>query len=170
MTPSQIRQDLNQFGGFGHRAKGYSVSMLKGEILKILGADRGFTAILVGVGSIGHSFLEHFCFSEYGVQLKAAFDISQELIGAEICGVVVHPVNGLPEYLEKEEIDLAVLSVSEEAAVQVTDLLIENGIEAIWNFTNVDIVAPGCPVLVENVHFSDSLLALSYRIASKQDE
>lgn len=169
-TPSQIRQDFSCFGEFGQQGYGYNVPALRDEIAAILGMDRGFTAILVGVGNIGHALMDNFCFSDWGFKLAAAFDIKPELIGTSFHGVPILAEEELPAFVHENRVDVAVLAVPKEAAASVTRLLTENGVEAIWNFTNVELTEPNSSTLVENVHFSDSLLSLSYYISERQDE
>ena len=169
-TPSQIRQDFSCFGEFGQQGYGYNVPALRDEIAAILGMDRGFNAILVGVGNIGHALMDNFCFSDWGFRLAAAFDIKPELIGTSFHGVPILAEEELPAFVHENRVDVAVLAVPKEAAASVTRLLTENGVEAIWNFTNVELTEPNSSTLVENVHFSDSLLSLSYFVAERRDE
>ena len=169
-TPSQIRQDFSCFGEFGQQGYGYNVPLLREQIAGILGMDRGFSAILIGVGNIGHALMDNFCFSDWGFHLAAAFDVKPSLIGSSFRDVPVYSVDELPAYLRANRVDVAVLTVPKEAAVPVTRTLTENGVEAIWNFTNVELTEPNSDTLVENVHFSDSLLSLSYYVSERQDE
>ena len=170
LTPSQIRQDFSCFGEFGQQGYGYNVAALREEIASILGMDRGFRAILIGVGNIGHALMDNFCFSEWGFTLSAAFDIDPAIVGMTTNGVTVRSMDELLDYLRDNHIDVAVLTVPKEAASAVAKLLFDNGIGAIWNFTNVELTEPNSPSLVENVHFSDSLLSLSYYVAERYDE
>ena len=170
LTPSQIRQDFSCFGEFGQQGYGYNVAALREQIAAILGMDRGFRAILIGVGNIGHALMDNFSFRACGVELAAAFDVKENLIGTEFKGVPILPMDRLEEYLKKNEVAIAVLAVPKEAALKVTEVLTENGVEAIWNFTNMELTEPNSPILVENVHFSDSLLALSYFVSERMDE
>ena len=169
LTSSQIRQDFGCFGEFGQQGYGYNVVALRAQIAGILGMERGFRAIQVGVGNIGHALIDNFCFSDWGFNLTAAFDIRPSLIGTELHGVPVYSMEVLTDYIRDNPVDVAVLAVPKEAAVSVAKLLTDNGIDAIWNFTNVELTEPGSTTLVENVHFSDSLLALSYHMAVRQD-
>lgn len=169
LTPSQIRQDFSCFGEFGQQGYGYNVTLLREQIAAVLGIDRGFTAILIGVGHIGHALMDNFCFSEWGFQLRRAFDVNPDIVGKEFGGVQVSHMDELEEYLRQNKVDVAVLTVPREAAISVTELLTANGIKAIWNFTNVELTEPDSSILVENVHFSDSLLSLSYYIAEAAD-
>ena len=170
LTPSQIRQDFSCFGEFGQQGYGYNVAALREEIASILGMDRGFKAILIGVGNIGHALMDNFCFSEWGFTLAAAFDIDPAIVGTVSNGVTVRSMDELLDYLRGNKIDVAVLTVPKEAASAVAKLLFDNGIGAIWNFTNVELTEPNSPSLVENVHFSDSLLSLGYYVAERYDE
>ncbi|MBR5093971.1 MAG: redox-sensing transcriptional repressor Rex [Oscillospiraceae bacterium] len=170
LTPSQIRQDLSCFGEFGQQGYGYHVPDLRAHIAAILGMDRGFRAVLVGVGNIGRALVDNFCFRDWGFDLAAAFDVRPELIGSTVNGVPVLSMDELPRFLDEEQVHIAVLAVPKDAAVPVAELLTDHGVDAIWNFTNVELTQPDSPVIVENIHFSDSLLALSYFVADRIDE
>lgn len=170
LTPSQIRQDFSCFGEFGQQGYGYNVAALRAQIAGIMGMERGFTAILVGVGNIGRAMMENFCFADWGVNLAAAFDIKPALIGTEYNGVHIYGMDELESYLAEHETDIAVLTVPKTAAIPVTERLTKSGIDAIWNFTNVELTEPNSSTIVENVHFSDSLLSLSYYVAERRDE
>ena len=170
LTSSQVRQDFNCFGEFGQQGYGYNIAALRTQIAGILGMERGFTAILVGVGNIGRAMMENFCFSDWGVNLAAAFDIKPALIGTEYRGVHIYSMDELEKYLNENKADIAVLTVPKTAAVPVTERLTASGIDAIWNFTNVELTEPNSSTIVENVHFSDSLLSLSYFVAERRDE
>ena len=170
LTSSQVRQDFNCFGEFGQQGYGYNIAALRAQIAGILGMERGFTAILVGVGNIGRAMMENFCFSDWGVKLAAAFDIKPALIGTEYKGVHIYSMDELEAYLSENKADIAVLTVPKTVAVPVTERLTASGIDAIWNFTNVELTEPNSSTIVENVHFSDSLLSLSYFVAERRDE
>ena len=170
LTPSQIRQDFSCFGEFGQQGYGYNVAALREQIASILGMDRGFRAVLIGVGNIGRALMDNFCFSEWGFHLLSAFEVNPELIGAELSGVPIRSMDDLESFLAENTVDVAVLSVPKEAALRVTERLTKDGIRAIWNFTNVELTDPNSNILVENVHFSDSLLSLSYFISERKDE
>lgn len=169
-TPSQIRQDFSCFGEFGQQGYGYNVPALRSQIAAILGMDRGYNAILIGVGNIGHALMDNFCFSDWGFHLAAAFDIKPSLIGTSFDGVPILSMDELVDYIRGNRVDVAVLCVPKEAALSVTRILTDNGIDAIWNFTNVELTEPNSDVLVENIHFSDSLLSLSYYVSERRDE
>ena len=168
-TPSQIRQDFNCFGEFGQQGYGYNVPALREQIAGILGMDRGYKAVLIGVGHIGRALIDNFCFREWGINLIHAFDVDPDLIGKEFCGVPVSSMDEIQAFLKKNKVDIVVLAVPRDAALPTAEMLIDNGVQAIWNFTNIELVAPDSPVIVENVHFSDSLLALSYFVSDAYD-
>ena len=170
LTPSQIRQDFSCFGEFGQQGYGYNVAALRAQIASILGMDRGYKAILVGVGNIGHALMDNFSFQDCGVELAAAFDVKKSLIGTSFKNVPILSMDSLEDYLKTNEVAIAVLAVPKEVALKVTETLTENGVEAIWNFTNMELTEPNSPILVENVHFSDSLLSLSYFVSERMDE
>ena len=170
LTPSQIRQDFSCFGEFGQQGYGYNVQALRSQIATILGMDRGYNAILIGVGNIGHALMDNFCFSDWGFHLSAAFEVNPTLIGTTFGGVPILSMDELVEFIRSNPVDVAVLAVPKEVAVSVTNTLTENGIEAIWNFTNVELTEPYSSTIVENVHFSDSLLALSFFVSERRDE
>ncbi|MBR1457650.1 MAG: redox-sensing transcriptional repressor Rex [Oscillospiraceae bacterium] len=169
LTASQIRQDLNCFGGFGLQGYGYNVPTLRVAISGILGMNRGYRAVLVGVGNIGRALIERFQFNDWGFTLQCAFDIDPAVVGTSQRGIPVLDSSALPEYLRENRVDAAVLAVPAQEAKEVAALLRRCGVEAIWNFTNVDVQPPGSDVIVENVHFSDSLLALSYFLTEKRE-
>ncbi len=169
-TASQIRQDFSCFGEFGQQGYGYHVPTLRDQVAAILGMDRSFSAVLIGVGNIGHALIDNFCFSDWGFQLTAAFDVKPELIGTTFNKIPVLPMEELPGYLDENQVNIAVLTVPKDAAVPVARILTDHGVEAIWNFTNVELTEPNSSVIVENVHFSDSLLSLSYYVAERIDE
>ena len=170
LTASQIRQDFSCFGEFGQQGYGYNVTALRTQIATILGLDRGFSAVLIGVGNIGRALVDNFCFSSWGCHLCAAFDIDPRLIGTTMNGIPVYSMEQLETYLKENSVDVAVLTVPKEVAIKVTERLTSCGIEAIWNFTNVDMTGPESTTIVENVHFSDSLLSLSYYVSERMDE
>ena len=168
-TASQIRQDLSHFGGFGQQGYGYNTEYLSREIARLVGMNQGYRAILVGAGNIGRALIEKFQFDDWGFQLDAAFDVDPKVIGTEINRVMVLDMDSLESYLHENAVDVAVLCVPMQEAVKTADRLIRCGIEAIWNFTNMDIVDPYSDVLVENIHFSDSLLNLSYYLSERKN-
>ena len=169
LTSSQIRQDFSCFGEFGQQGYGYNVTGLRGEIASILGMNRDFGVILVGVGNIGRAMIENFCFEQYGFHLIAAYDVRPEVVGTDISGIRVHDISELPHIFDTSRVDVAVLSVPKLIANKAARSLIEHGVKAIWNFTNVELDVSEEEAIVENIHFSDSLLALGYYLSEKLD-
>lgn len=170
ITASQIRQDLSCFGEFGQQGYGYNVVALRGEVAKILGMDRQYTAVLVGVGNIGRALIENFCFEQYGFTLKAAFDVNPELIGQEMHGITVHDFTDLDNILSELKPDVAVLCVPKSMANAVANEISALGVHSIWNFTNTELQIQDADPIIENIHFSDSLLALGYYLSESLDE
>ena len=169
LTPSQIRQDFSCFGEFGQQGYGYKVTALRAEIASILGMDRGFTAILIGVGNIGQALMCNFSFKNWGFDLKAAFDIKPELIGTEYEGVPIFDMKALPEYLAENHVDVVVLCVPKEHAVSTTEMLTKHGINAIWNFTPRRIsVRKG--VVSQNTSLYSHLAVMYNRLSNAEDQ
>ena len=165
-TPSQVRQDFNTFGSFGQQGYGYSVLELRASIADILGTNRSYTAVMVGVGHIGIALLVNLIFDQYGICVTAAFDVDPAKIGKTVNDTPVYDMAEIDAYLEKNKVDIAVLTIPKPVARKEAKRLIDDGIGAFWNFTNVDLTDPGSPVISENVHFSDSLAALCYFVSS----
>lgn len=168
LTPSQIRQDLSCFGDFGQQGYGYNIASLRGEIANILAINRRLTAVLVGVGNIGQALAEHFSFALSGIQLIDAFDIRPEVVGTQFGNLTVKNADALEQVLDERHPDIAILCVSQESANETADFLVDHGILGIWNFTNVELTQKAKNVIVENLHFTDSLLVLSYYLSEKQ--
>ena len=169
VTASQIRQDLFCFGGFGQQGYGYKVDSLKEQIGEILGINRGHTIVVLGAGNLGRALIENFKFSNNGFQLLAAFDVQERTVGTQIAGVPVYHADTLEEFLQKNPVSVGLLTVPKSAAQVMGERLVAAGVHGIWNFTNCEIAFPGEDVVVESVHFSDSLLALSYMISQRED-
>lgn len=163
VTASQIRQDFNNFGGFGQQGYGYNVEFLYKEIGKILGLDTTHNFIIIGAGNLGRALGNYMNFERRGFIFKGMFDQNPELIGTDVRGVRVMPMEEMERFVRENEIDIAVLTIPKTSAVDVADRLVQNGIKAIWNFAHVDLNVPE-GIQVENVHLSDSLMKLSYNI------
>ena len=170
LTPSQIRQDFSCFGEFGQQGYGYNVNLLREQVATILGATRGYTVILAGVGNLGHALIENFGFERHGFHILAGFDVNPDFVGTEVAGVPIYSSNDIPDFLRNHHVDIGVLSTSRRMARPVASLLAENGIRAIWNFTNIELELRDPNIIVENVHFSDSLLVLSYYLDKKEPQ
>lgn len=163
VTASQIRQDFNNFGGFGQQGYGYNVEYLYTEISKILGLDKSHSFVIIGAGNLGKALGNYLNFERRGFIFKGMFDKNPELCGQNVRGVEIKPMEELESFLKANNIDIAVLTIPKTGAVGLVDMLVDNGIKAIWNFAHVDLDVPE-GVQVENVHLSDSLMKLSYNI------
>jgi AT-rich DNA-binding protein len=169
LTPSQIRQDFSCFGEFGQQGYGYSIAPLREQMGQILGLDRSYSVIQVGVGNIGHALIENFNSIIEGYRLLGAFDERPELIGSKIGDTPVYSSKNLTDFIQKNRVDIAILAVPRDVAQKLTNNMISAGIRAIWNFTNVELDTGDSGVLVENIHFSDSFLTLTYYLAEEDD-
>lgn len=168
-TASQIRQDLNTFGGFGQQGYGYSVESLFVEINKILGLDREYKTIVVGVGNLGQAISNYTYYYKIGFNIVGLFDVNPKLVGLSINDVLVRDFSEMSDFVKDNNIDIGIICVNRENAQKVANVLVESGVEGIWNFAPVDIDVPG-DVAVENVHLSDSLHTLSFMIRSNEIE
>ena len=168
-TASQIRQDLNTFGEFGQQGYGYEVDKLYKEINRILGLDREYKTVVIGVGNLGQAITNYSDYYKIGFNIVGLFDANPKIVGNVINDVEVMDVSGLEEYIEREKIDIGVICVNRENAQGVADSLVKGGVKGIWNFAPIDLVVPD-DVALESVHLSDSLHALSFLIKSKADE
>ena len=168
VTASQIRQDLNNFGGFGQQGYGYNVKYLYDKIGKILGVDEPHNMIVVGAGNIGRAICNYSDFSKRGFVIKGLFDNNAELAGKEVAGVKVYNSEGIAQFIKDNNIEIVALTLPKVAAKEVANIVVEAGIKAIWNFAPVDLNLPK-DVIVENVHLSESLMRLSYAIANKEN-
>lgn len=167
ITASQIRQDLSCFGEFGQQGYGYNVEELHTEIGRILGVDKDHHLIMIGVGNLGHALLQNFRFDQTGFTVDAAFDISPAVIGARVNSVPVYPMDEVDDYIRSHSVDVVVLTIPQSIAQETADRFIALGVRGFWNFTNVEITCGQPDVKIENIHFADSLLTLSYRIANR---
>jgi len=167
LTASQIRQDINCFGGFGQQGYGYHVTNLKEHIAEILGLRKQYHVIIVGAGNIGRAVANYPRFSKEGFNIQAIFDISAALVGIDVHGILVQPMEKLNSWLEAHQVDIAVLAVPASCAQDMANQLVKGGVRGIWNFAPVDLALPE-GVAVNNVHLSDSLNILSYRMNEKE--
>lgn len=162
VTDSQIRQDLNRFGGFGRTGYGYNVDALYEEIGKILGLDHIKHIILIGAGHLGQALANYTNYRRRGFCIEAIFDKDPRKIGTEVYGIIVQDIDTLEAYIASHEVDMATITIPKEQALVVARRLSEAGIKAIWNFAHTDLDVPK-DVAVENVHLSESLMSLSYK-------
>ncbi len=163
VTASQIRQDFNNFGGFGQQGYGYNVEYLYKEIGKILGLDQTHNFIIIGAGNLGRALGNYMNFERRGFIFCGMFDKNPELIGKDVRGIKVRPMEEVEQFVRENAIEIAVLTIPKTSALELVDKLVQNGIRAIWNFAHVDLNVPE-GIQVENVHLSDSLMKLSYNI------
>ena len=167
ITASQIRQDFSCFGEFGQQGYGYNVEELRAEIGHILGVDNNHHLVMIGVGNLGHALLQNFPFSHTGFTVDAAFDVSPTVIGTSVNGVPIYSMNDLDSFIREHSVDVVVLTIPQSVAQDIANRLIDLGVRGFWNFTNVELSSPSPDVKFENIHFADSLLTLSYRIANR---
>ncbi len=163
VTASQIRQDLNNFGGFGQQGYGYNIPYLYEEIGKILGLYQTYHVIIIGVGHLGQALANYVRFEKRGFKIIGLFDHDPRLKGENIRGISVSHTDELVEFLQHNHVDIAVLTLPASGAKEISPLLTANGVKAIWNFAHTDLDVPE-HVIVENVHLSESLMQLSYRL------
>ncbi|MDY3250395.1 MAG: redox-sensing transcriptional repressor Rex [Candidatus Choladocola sp.] len=163
VTASQIRQDLNNFGGFGQQGYGYNVKYLYNEIGKILGLDKIYNMIIVGAGNLGQALANYVKFEKRGFWIKGIFDVNPRLKGVTVRGIEIRMIDELPEFIRDNGIQIAALTLPKTGAEQIAPILVENGVKAIWNFAHTDLHLPE-DVVIENVHLSESLMQLSYNL------
>lgn len=167
VTASQIRQDLNNFGGFGQQGYGYKVEYLYEEIGKILGMDRTHNLIIIGAGNLGHALANYMNFEKRGFIFKGVFDANLDIVGRSIKDLHVLSMDCLEDFIKENDIDIAVLTIPKDSAKKVAKRLANTQIKGIWNFAHIDLNVPES-IRVENVHLSDSLMKLSYNIISSK--
>ena len=163
VTASQIRQDLNNFGGFGQQGYGYNVKYLYNEIGKILGLDQTYRMIIIGAGNLGQAPANYVKFEKRGFWIKGIFDVNPRLKGMTVRGIEIRMTDELPQFIRDNQIQIAALTLPKAGAEAVAPILVENGVRAIWNFAHTDLNVPK-DVVVENVHLSESLMQLSYNL------
>lgn len=167
VTASQIRQDLNCFGGFGQQGYGYNIKYLYGKISELLGVKEGFRAVIVGAGNLGKALAATHMFERRGVERLAMFDIDPAIVGTSICSIPVYHIDMLTKFCEENSVDIGVLTMPKEAAQDIAARLIDGGVRGIWNFANMELRVGREDVTVENIHLGDSLMTLCYSIKSK---
>ena len=168
VTASQIRQDLNNFGGFGQQGYGYNVKFLYEEIGKILGLNQKHNIIVIGAGNLGQALANYVKFEKLGFVITALFDVNPALEGVTVRGIKIHMLDELEDYCKYHVVDIAALTMPKEKADAIANRLVNLGIQAIWNFAHVDLDLIDKDVVVENVHLSDSLMQLSYNIVKNK--
>lgn len=163
LTASQVRQDFNSFGGFGQQGYGYRINKLYGGLKEILGLNLKYHLIVLGCGNLGQALINYQGFEDLGFYISAAFDINPKIIGMSIRGIEVYDIDRVGEYISKNKVDVAILTLPRNQAAKEADMLVGCGIKGIWNFAPIDLEMPN-DVAVENVHLTDSLMTLIYRL------
>lgn len=166
LTASQVRQDLNHFGEFGQQGYGYNVEKLHQEMAHILGIDLKHPLVIIGAGRLGQALVNYTNFEKRGFHVVAIFDKDPAIIGKTVGGKVVQSIEDLPSFLNQNVIDIGVLTIPKKEAVHIANVLAQNGVKGIWNFASIDLHLTNDKVIVENVHLSDSLMRLSYRLTN----
>ena len=170
VTASQIRQDLNCFGGFGQQGYGYNIKYLHDKISELLGVTQGFTAVIVGAGNLGRALAATHMFDRRGVKRLAMFDVDPALVGSEVCGIPVYHSDDLAEFCRREGVSIGVLTVPKAAAYGVAKTMADSGVRGIWNFANMELTLENPDVIVENIHLGDSLMTLAYKLKVSNEE
>ena len=172
LTASQIRQDLNCFGGIGQQGYGYNLVELREEIGKILGVDQGYKTVLFGAGNLGKAIATHMNFSEYGCDLVGIFDSDLRKENEKVADLNIMPIGKLEEFFEAVHPQIAILCIPKSSAQELADKLISLGVKAFWNFSHYDLKVTHKDIVVENVHLGDSIMMLSYSLTNshKDDE
>ena len=169
LTASQIRQDLNCFGGFGQQGYGYNVNYLYSKICEILGVSFGFRAALIGAGNLGMALVKSPMFEKRGVDVVAMFDVSEDIIGKKVSGALVYSMDELEAKLDEFGVHIVILTLPKEHAEEVMERLSKTRVRGVWNFTGKDLNEKQNGMAMENVHIGDSLMALCYEIAKELD-
>ena len=170
LTASQIRQDLNCFGGFGQQGYGYNIVELRTEIGKILGIDRGYKAVLFGAGNLGKAIASHMNFGEYGWELIGIFDSDLRKENEKVADLSVMHISRMESFITENKPEIAILCIPKAAAQEYADKLVSLGIKAFWNFSHYDLAVSHKNIVVQNVHLGDSIMTLSYGLTTFEDE
>ena len=168
VTASQIRQDLNCFGGFGQQGYGYNINYLYAKICELLGVGAGLRSVIIGAGNLGRAIVRSSMFEKRGVDIVAMFDVNPMLVGQTVDDIMIHNMSELEHFCRDNAVDLAVLTLPKERAAEVAEQLRSLGIRGFWNFTGQELELSDA--IVENVHLGDSLMALCYKLCSTQNE
>lgn len=169
VTASQIRQDFSYFGGFGQQGYGYNIQYVTEEIENLFGITKGHSAVIVGAGNLGRALANYQGIKNRGVTIYAMFDISADKIGKDVSGIPVMHMDEMENFVRENKIDIAILTLPKDNVASVAECLKNCGIKGFWNFTAVELDMPE-PIVTENVHLTDSLMTLSYKISTDMDE
>lgn len=168
ITASQVRQDLNNFGGFGQQGYGYNVRLLRDEIGNILGLDQELGCIIIGGGNLGHAIANYRNFAKRGFKIKGIFDIDENVVGTTVNGIKIYHTNSMIDFIKENKIDIAIFTIPTPAVKSMIDEVVSAGIKGIWNFSHFDMEIPkNIPIV--NVHLSDSLMTLAYKIQENEN-
>ena len=170
VTASQIRQDLNCFGGFGQQGYGYNIKYLYAKISELLGVNEGYTAVIAGAGNLGRALAATRMFGRRGVERLAMFDVDERIVGTEIYGIPVYHIDELYDFCQNNHVTIGVLTVPKDAAYKVAMTMAHAGVQGIWNFANTELELDHDNVIVENIHLGDSLMRLCYEVKTKKEE
>ena len=170
VTASQIRQDLNCFGGFGQQGYGYNIKYLFSKISELLGVAEGYDCVIVGAGNLGRALASTRMFGRRGINRIALFDVNPEIVGTEIYGIPVYHIDELYDFCKHKRVSIGVLTVPKSAAYDVARTLAAAGVKGIWNFANMELKLDDDSVIVENIHLGDSLMTLCYKVKVKNDQ
>lgn len=169
LTASQIRQDLNCFGGFGQQGYGYNVSSLYQSIGKILGVSQNYNAIILGIGNLGHALASHHLFKNRGINLMGLFDKNPDIVGQKVGSLTVSHIDTLEDFCRKNKVDIAVMTIPKIETSLMCERLVKLGVRGFWNFSNMGLKLPDCQnVQIENMHMGDSLMKLCYNLTQQQ--
>ncbi len=168
VTASQIRQDLNCFGGFGQQGYGYNVEYLYAKICDLLGVGAGLCSVIIGAGNLGRAIVRSNMFDKRGIQIIGMFDVNPLLVNQKIDHVEVYGLDSLEDFCGKNKVDFAVLTLPKENAQEVASRLFSLGVRGFWNFTGQELSLPD-DAIIENVHLGDSLMTLCYRVFADED-
>ena len=169
VTASQIRQDLNCFGGFGQQGYGYNVNYLYAKICEILGVGAGLTAIVIGVGDLGRALVRSSMFEKRGVDIIGLFDVSPAIVDTQFGDLTVSHMDALEAFCQKNHVDFAVLTLPKSAVAEVSEQLMTLGVRGLWNFTGAELACEDEGMIVENVHLGDSLMTLNYKLCADRE-
>ncbi len=170
VTASQIRQDLNCFGGFGQQGYGYNVHYLFASISEILGVGAGFHAIIIGAGDLGRALVHLSMFEKRGVDILGMFDSDPRMAGTTVAGVTIYDLATLEDFCQRMPVDIAVLTLPKEDVPAVAERLVKCGVKGLWNYMGVELDYSRDDIIIENVHLGDSLMILNYEICRKMQE
>lgn len=168
-TAAQIRSDLSYFGSFGQQGYGYDVNELLKHISRILGLNRTYAMVLVGAGNLGKALASYENFRKRGFEIRAIFDVDELLVGNYHACCIIQPVEQLESYLQENPTDIGIIATLKDVSQEICDILVQNGVPCIWNFSPVHLQVPD-DVIVEHIHLTDSLLRLSFRLNEKRQQ